>query len=953
MSEESRVDGREYDAFISYSHAADDLLAPRLQAGLQRFAKPWWRRRAMRVFRDESSLSASPHLWGSITEALDESSWFVLLLSPDAAGSHWVGEEIEYWIADDSRVARVLPVVTDGEFSWVDGDVIGSAVPPALQGVFSSEPRWVDLRFARGEKQLDLKNPRFSEAVADLASAIRGVPKDELESEEVRQHRRTIRTAWAAASLVLLLGVAASIAAVFAFNEQQRANQQAALAIENAALEAEARGEAETQRADAETQRAKAEQLAEAEAASRATADRQAKIARSQALVLEAEKALESDPELSLHLTLAAIDGFQETDQDTTQAVSVLRAAISADRVLLIEEWGGPLAVDPTGSLLALRSGFDVVVREIASGSATLRCNDANPTGAVFSADGSVLFVARFGSGIHTCDRSRGLRVVVIDIEIFGHPDLVLSRDGRFAAWVGEENQEVTVASIEDQRVVELSQPKGDGPSFSLVGRLAYVEFDQIHQADPVTGAHIGTTLLPGCCYWDTSWSPDGSQIAASGDGGLVAIDAASGKVRWRLPGRVAGPPIWLESLDLLVVGSQSGFLVVNSESGTVTATVGALGQGFGFGLDFLRFVHLPNTTRIAVGGEPGEGELVVFDASPIGGTELAGWTSSLTDIGDARFTTDGSRVILTDGHSSFLIADTYSRDDVRSLGSDRIRDEREELIVTRGGFVAHPGPLATWVVRDVKTSEVVYQTPQGWAIQGVSEDGSVAVIYDEALCGFVVVSTADGAQISRLEEDCGGAHTPGRRFSFSPLGTYVVGSWEGATSDVLFEVGTGTFITNLGVGATLAVFSEDESELLVVSLSGTLYVMEVEKLLAGFTGPEAARLEIPAHETDPTSLSVSPDGSMAATSSVGEPLRLWDLSDGRLVGEFGGDPGVSGRHVAAFHPSEPHLLVATSPNVVRIYTLDLDELIAIAESRLSRNLTEAECQQYAGACAS
>ena len=50
-----------YDGFISYSHAADGLLAPRLQAGLQRFAKPWWKRRAVRIFRDESSLSANPH----------------------------------------------------------------------------------------------------------------------------------------------------------------------------------------------------------------------------------------------------------------------------------------------------------------------------------------------------------------------------------------------------------------------------------------------------------------------------------------------------------------------------------------------------------------------------------------------------------------------------------------------------------------------------------------------------------------------------------------------------------------------------------------------------------------------------------------------------------------------------------------------------------------------------
>lgn len=56
-----------YDGFISYSHAADGLLAPRLQAGLQRFAKPWWKRRAVRIFRDESSLSANPHLGSSIT----------------------------------------------------------------------------------------------------------------------------------------------------------------------------------------------------------------------------------------------------------------------------------------------------------------------------------------------------------------------------------------------------------------------------------------------------------------------------------------------------------------------------------------------------------------------------------------------------------------------------------------------------------------------------------------------------------------------------------------------------------------------------------------------------------------------------------------------------------------------------------------------------------------------
>ena len=42
---ETRDRAGAYDGFVSYSHAADDLLAPRLQAGLQRFATPWWKRR--------------------------------------------------------------------------------------------------------------------------------------------------------------------------------------------------------------------------------------------------------------------------------------------------------------------------------------------------------------------------------------------------------------------------------------------------------------------------------------------------------------------------------------------------------------------------------------------------------------------------------------------------------------------------------------------------------------------------------------------------------------------------------------------------------------------------------------------------------------------------------------------------------------------------------------------
>ena len=210
------------------------MLAPRLASGLQRFAKPWWRRRALRIFRDESSLTASPHLWDSIARALDSSGWFILLLSPEAAASPWVNREIDYW-AERYSVDRILPVLTDGELTWNGNALIGSAIPPSLAKIMTAEPRWVDLRFAAAEEQLDLKNPRFLSVVADIASAIRGIPKEDLESEEVRQHRRTRRTAGLAVGLIAILAIAAAVAAVLAFRSADSEAQQRLIAEANAA----------------------------------------------------------------------------------------------------------------------------------------------------------------------------------------------------------------------------------------------------------------------------------------------------------------------------------------------------------------------------------------------------------------------------------------------------------------------------------------------------------------------------------------------------------------------------------------------------------------------------------------------------------------------------------------------------------------------------------------------
>jgi len=201
-----------YDGFISYSHAADRRLAPAVQAGLQQLARPWWRRRSLRIFRDVTGLAVSPHMWVSIAAALDDAEWFVLLASPESAQSPAVARELEHWF-ESKPVERVLPVVTDGIWRWDrdrdDFSADSAAVPPALRGKFREEPRHLNLRWARSETDLDLRNSRFRNAIADLAAPMHGIEKDELEGEDIRRHRQTMRLARGAATMLTLLFVVA------------------------------------------------------------------------------------------------------------------------------------------------------------------------------------------------------------------------------------------------------------------------------------------------------------------------------------------------------------------------------------------------------------------------------------------------------------------------------------------------------------------------------------------------------------------------------------------------------------------------------------------------------------------------------------------------------------------------------------------------------------------------
>ena len=217
-----------YDAFISYSHAADGALAPALQAGLHRLGRRFFQLRALRVFRDQTSLSASPELWTAIEAALARSKHFVLLASPAAAASRWVQCEIAWWLEHRSP-ATLFIVATEGDLVWDEpaGDFDWSATSclpqTALGGRFAGEPLWVDLRWARSGERLTLRHARFRQAVLDIAAPIHGIDKDSLDGDDVRRAAR-VRQATAATALVL---VAVTVAAVLSFLEARKQRDEA------------------------------------------------------------------------------------------------------------------------------------------------------------------------------------------------------------------------------------------------------------------------------------------------------------------------------------------------------------------------------------------------------------------------------------------------------------------------------------------------------------------------------------------------------------------------------------------------------------------------------------------------------------------------------------------------------------------------------------------------------
>ncbi|MGZ3102230.1 TIR domain-containing protein [Streptomyces sp. H72] len=228
-----QVDDRvhQHDVFISYSHQLDDGPATAFQAAVEHFGRPFYRSRDLRVFRDKTNLSASPHLWADIEKALEESAWLIVMASPKAAVSPWVRKEIRWWLEHRSS-DRILIALTAGTIAWdaergdFDWERTDCLPREEVAGAFTQEPRWVDLRWLREHKRISPRHTELVQAVAEFVAPVRERSKTELIGAHLRRQLRFRQTVTViSVVLAVLLGVAV-VAGVRANEESDRAAER-------------------------------------------------------------------------------------------------------------------------------------------------------------------------------------------------------------------------------------------------------------------------------------------------------------------------------------------------------------------------------------------------------------------------------------------------------------------------------------------------------------------------------------------------------------------------------------------------------------------------------------------------------------------------------------------------------------------------------------------------------
>jgi len=919
-----------YNAFISYSHAMDGALAPILQQSLHNYAKPFYKIRAVRVFRDQTSLSATPELWSSIAKSLDKSDYFILLASPAAAASEWVRKEIDYWLAKKSP-QKLIICLTEGEADWDAG--IGdfswpysTAIPQNLSGAFHEEPRYVDLRKAKSEDSLNLRNPVFIDAVADIAATLRNIPKEDIYGEEVRQHKMTRRWEWAA-------GIALTMIAVIAVLYAYQANQQRDLAR---AREITAHG---VLKLDTEPQ----------------LAFRLAEAALSITPIIESERLLWDAYANPLKFTLAGHSGAINAIAYSGNGAMIASAANDQE----IRLWDANV-----GTAIARLTGHTLKVIKIA-----------------FSNDDKLIVSASADGTVRLWDVKAQKQVAMVDVSVHGtivlarfEPDgkiLIISEDGTAYSWDGKTSEKpflsispglANASASNDGKYIAAAKKTNFGVVWYRQSRQFFKKLEG-HSQDICSLAFspdsrwIATASLDGTALvWDlekserapialkghdkaveqASFSADGQEIiTASADGTARIWEVRSGR---EVLSREAGEPI---SLAALSPKSQDFAVALQNQSKILIWNRLPKLSIFEVALDssIVSLAYTPDGNKLLAGGLDG----ILYEWEPGGAsatiTQLRGNPEKIEHL--RYFSHCGKRLLTssTDGAVYKWKADVY--EPVHIFKATSSQHYRSASFSPGGTVVVTSSDAESPVIWDVEaeiplaTLEAekrlltsIAMTALGDRIAAVDEDNALR-LWNGVSGGLVKVMGHVNGQVTAL------LVSPDNRLVAVSTSKGGVNLYSAVDGRAVFDLSDA-----LSPVEALA-FSADNRFLAAATAGKTVKIWRLSD------GKLASEIRLAENNNKISSIQFSPTaGSIAIAANQGW-VGYFDASSGQGIASFETGLDISAMQ---FSPDGKQLALSAMSGKIAVYPAEPSEVLRIVNQtklRPIRNMSEAEFVSY------
>lgn len=771
---------------------------------------------------------------------------------------------------------------------------------------------------------------------------------------------------------LLLVGalIIAAVLAVLATSASRRANENALAAQSSADLattrEAEAISEAE--------QRATAEALVIQE---KEEAEAQGRQAQARALAGAAVNNMQVDPELSVLLALQAVETTYAVDGIwAPEAVDALHHAVnSASRLQRVLHYPGGavngVQYSPDGSKLA----------------AITLLPDQEVMTAVWDAEtGEELFTLPTTIGYFSEDskrlitwHARDLNVIweVWDIATVEKVDTItltiddlwesagggLSRDWQYFALKYWDNR-INVWEMSTQKKVLHSTEHG--------GMVNFVDFSPDNR-------FLATASVDGTAkVWpmpNSSDEPDKNAasiltlehadaveaLAFSADSRLLATASRDfTAVIWDLSASLAaGEPVAVFSFPLtghtepvreVDFNADGSLLGVVSQDGVVKVWDTATGEGL------LTFVSNnltrgiwfdPNGRYLATGNDGGL--VQIWDITPAGEKEWLTIAGHQGAVNRATYSPDGTQLATVANDEMVKLWDANSGELLMTL-TGHTGAVRAAAFCPDGSCLATASNDRTAKLWDLATGRELFTieayvdlplnpipennildvafTPDGSRLVTVGLDetpdvwdtttGEHLLSLEGHFWWWNVVSTAvspDGSRIATYGSE-------GQMFI-----------WDSQTGEQLLT----QWSTEYG-GLDIA-FSPDGRRVASADNDGAMRVWDLE-------APEGERLllTLSGHGSFVQSVAFSPDGNLIASASA-NLIRVWDAETGQPLYTLPGHTKVV--LDVDFSPDGTRLVSASADGTVRVFVLPVEELMALARSRLTRSLTDVECQRY------